>query len=52
MARKKKIKKDEKIIKEEIKAEETDVGLVLPLTADENNPVSDGLEFVGGDKDE
>lgn len=46
----KKVKKEE--IKEEVKAEITDVGEVLPLTADEDNPASDGLEFVGGDKDE
>lgn len=30
-------------IKEEVK--ETEVGKVLDLTADEDNPVSDGLEF-------
>ena len=30
-------------IEEEVK--ETDVGEVLDLTADEDNPVSDGLEF-------
>ena len=46
----KKVKKED--IKEEVKVEITDVGEVIPLTADENNPASDGKEFVGGEKDE
>lgn len=46
----KKVKKEE--IEEEIKVEVTDVGEVLSLTADEDNPASDGKEFIGGDKDE
>ena len=50
--RRKKIKKEEKIIEEKIEVEKTDVGEVLPIIADENNPVSDGKEFAGGDEDE
>ena len=36
----------------DVKVEVTDVGEVLPLTADEDNPASDGKEFVGGEEDE
>ena len=39
-------------IKEKVDVEITDVGEVLSIIADENNPVSDGLEFKDGDKDE
>ena len=35
----------EKEIEEKIDVKITDVGEVLELTADENNPVSDGKEF-------
>ena len=38
---------EEKKLKEEVK--ETEVGEVLDLTADENNPVGDGLEFKEGE---
>jgi len=48
--RKKKIKKEE--IKEDIIVENEDIGEVLPIIADEDNPVSDGKEFAGGDEDE
>ena len=48
--RKKKIKKEE--IKEDVIVNEEDIGEVLPIIADEDNPVSDGLEFAGGDDDE
>lgn len=44
--RKKKIKKEEVIVETE------DIGEVLPIIADEENPVSDGKEFAGGDEDE
>lgn len=50
--RKKKVNKKEKEIKEVVKVKKTKVGEVLPITADKDNPVSDGLEFAGGDKDE
>lgn len=49
--RKKKVNKKEKEIKEVVK-EIKEVGEVLSITADKDNPVSDGLEFAGGDKDE
>ena len=48
--RKKKIKKEE--IKEDIIVENEDIGEVLPIIADRDNPVSDGKEFAGGDEDE
>ena len=32
--------------------EDTDVGIVLKITADKDNPISDGKEFAGGDDDE
>ena len=35
----------EKEIKEQVDVKITDVGEVLELTADEDNPVSDGKEF-------
>lgn len=35
----------EKEIEEQVDVKITDVGEVLDLTADENNPVSDGKEF-------
>ena len=50
--RKKKVKKSEKEIKEVVEVKETEVGEVLPITADRDNPVSDGKEFAGGDKNE
>ncbi len=49
--RKKKIKKEE-VIEEKIEVEKTDIGEVLPIIADRDNPVSDGKEFAGGDEDE
>ena len=49
MAKKKKAKK-EKIIKEEVKVEITDVGEVLEITADKDNPIGDGKEFKDGDE--
>lgn len=39
---------EEKKLEEEVK--ETEVGEVLDLTADENNPIGDGLEFKDGDE--
>lgn len=39
-------------IKEKVDVEITDVGEVLPITADKDNPIGDGLEFKDGDKDE
>lgn len=39
---------EEKKLEEETK--ETEVGEVLGLTADENNPIGDGLEFKDGDE--
>ena len=44
--------KEEQIIKEEVEVKITDVGEVLEVTADENNPIGDGLEFVGGEEHE
>ena len=35
-------------VKELEEVKDTDVGEVLDLTADENNPVSDGLEYKEG----
>lgn len=35
----------EKEIEEQVDVKITDVGEVLEITADENNPVSDGKEF-------
>ena len=35
----------EKDIEEQVDVKITDVGEVLKITADENNPVSDGKEF-------
>lgn len=37
-------------VKELEEVKDTDVGEVLDLTADENNPVSDGLEYKEGEK--
>lgn len=51
MTRKKKSKKVVEEV-EEIEVELTDVGIVLPITADEDNPVSDGREFKDGDENE
>lgn len=48
--RKKKNKKEE--IKEDVIVKDEDIGEVLELTADEDNPASDGLEFAGGDENE
>ena len=51
--RKKKVnKKEEKEVKLIEKVKKTKVGEVLQITADKDNPVSDGLEFAGGDKNE
>lgn len=52
MMRKK--KKSKKVVeeKEEIEVKLTDVGIVLPITADEDNPVSDGREFKDGEENE
>lgn len=52
MVKKKTKKKKEKEVKEEIIVENEDIGEVLPIVADEDNPVSDGLEYKDGDKDE
>ena len=41
-------KVEEKELVEEVV--ETDVGEVLTLTADENNPIGDGLEFKEGEE--
>ena len=49
---KEKVIKEEKLVKEEVEVEKTDVGEVLSIIADEDNPVSDGLEFKDGGKDE
>jgi hypothetical protein len=51
MVRKKKNKKV-KETKEKVDVEITDVGEVLPIIADENNPVSDGKEFKDGEENE
>lgn len=48
----KKKSKKKKEIKEEVIVENEDIGEVLPIIADEENPVSDGKEFAGGDEDE
>ena len=42
----------EKVDVEEIEVELTDVGIVLPITADEDNPVSDGKEYKDGEENE
>ena len=53
--RKKKIKKEDKkeekkvLVKEEVIESKEDIGDVLDLVADENNPIGDGLEFKGSD---
>lgn len=49
MTKKKKVKK-EKVIKEDVKVEITDVGEVLDITADKDNPIGDGKEFKDGDE--
>lgn len=48
----KKKSKKKKEVKEEVIVETEDIGEILPITADEENPVSDGKEFAGGDEDE
>ena len=48
----KKKSKKKKEVKEEVIVETEDIGEVLPIIADEENPVSDGKEFAGGGKDE
>ena len=48
----KKKSKKKKEVKEEVIVETEDIGEVLPITAAEENPVSDGKEFAGGDEDE
>lgn len=50
--RRKKVKKSEKEIIEDVIVKDEDVGEVLPITADKDNPVSDGKEFEDGGKDE
>ena len=55
MKKTKKTKKDNKeiqVIKEDIDVSITSVGKVLPITADKDNPIGDGLEYKDGDKDE
>lgn len=49
--RRKKSKKEKEII-EDVIVKDEDIGEVLPITADEDNPVSDGKEFEDGGKDE
>lgn len=44
----KKVKKEEK----EIIVKNEEIGEVLPITADEDNPIGDGKEFDGGEEDE
>ena len=48
----KKKSKKKKEVKEEVIVESEDIGEVLPIIADEENPVSDGKEFEDGGKDE
>ena len=48
----KKTEKKEKIVKEEVKVKESDIGEILELIADENNPIGDGLEYKDGEKHE
>ena len=48
----KKKSKKKKEVKEEVIVETEDIGEVLPIIADEENPISDGKEFAGGDEDE
>lgn len=47
-------KKEEKkvVVKEEVIETKEDIGEVLDLVADENNPVSDGLEYKEGEEHE
>ena len=51
-----KVKKPRKTKKKEIVEDviikDEDIGEVLPIIADEENPVSDGKEFEDGGKDE
>lgn len=48
---KKKSKKKKEIV-EDVIIKDEDIGEILPITADEENPVSDGKEFEDGGKDE
>lgn len=48
----KKTEKKEKVIKEEVKVKESDIGEILELIADENNPIGDGLEYKEGEEHE
>ena len=48
----KKTEKKEKVIKEEVKVKESDIGEILELIADENNPIGDGLEYKDGEEHE
>ena len=41
-----------KEVKEEIIVKDTEVGEVLDIVADSDNPVSDGKEFEGADENE
>ena len=52
MKKEKKNKKKEVLEKIDTKILEIGVGEVLNITADEDNPVSDGLEYKDGGKDE
>lgn len=45
-------KNKKKEIIEEVMVKDEDIGEVLSITADEDNPVSDGKEFEDGGKDE
>lgn len=49
--RKKKVKKEKEIV-EDVIVKDEDVGEVLPITADKDNPIGDGKEFIGGEEDE
>lgn len=45
-------KSNKKEILEDVIVKDDNIGEMIPLTADEDNPASDGLEFKDGDKDE
>ena len=45
-------KSKKKEIIEDVIVKDEKIGEIIPLTADEENPASDGLEFKDGDKDE
>lgn len=52
MIKKKTRKKKEKEIQEDVIVKVEDIGEVIPIVCDEENPVSDGKEFAGGEDDE